>query len=125
MIQGFADAGFDLRLDASVLSSQVGAGKPIDISHVLLHENAKSYSETAAVLSGMESMREQDPGLGLAANPTAEMPEALPVFAPSDPTVNTQPASAPSGFDSTAGFRGGVAQDGVDWTLGWTSYPSN
>ena len=125
IVQGFADAGFDLRLDASVLKSQVGATKPIDISHALLYGNAKAYSDAASVLSTMESMRTQNPGLTSAANPSAQMPNALPIFAPSDPTVNTQPAAVPSGFDSTAGFRGGVAQDGQDWTQGWTSYPAD
>ena len=125
IIQGFADAAFDLRLDESVLKNQVGPGKAIDISHALLHANAKSYSDAASVLSTMESMRMQNPGLPGAANPTAQAPDTLPVFAPSDPTVNTQPAAAPNGFDSTAGFRGGVAQDGQDWTQGWTSYPAD
>lgn len=125
VVQGFADAAFDLRLDESVLQSQVGAGKPVDISHALLHANAKPYSDDAAVLASMDSMRMQDPGLAFAANPTPQAPDALPLFAPSDPTVNTQPASAPTGFDSTAGFRGGVPQDGVNWTLGWTSFPAD
>lgn len=125
IVQGFADAGFDLRLDANVLKNQVGAAKPIDISHALLYENAKAYSDAASVLSTMESMRTQNPGLASAANPNQHMPNTLPVFAPSDPTVNTQPAAVPSGFDSTAGFRGGVAQDGQDWTQGWTSYPAD
>jgi hypothetical protein len=123
IVQGFADTAFDLRLDDDVLATQVGPGKPIDISHALLHANTKPYSGAASVLSTMESMRMQDPGLASAANPTEQMPDALPVFAPTDPTVNTQPAVVPNGFDSTAGFRGGVAQDGQDWTQGWTSYP--
>jgi hypothetical protein len=125
IVQGFADTAFDLRLDDNVLEAQVGPGKPIDVSHMLLHDNTKPYSDQASVLSTMESMRMQDPGLASAANPTEDMPDAAPVFAPTDPTVNTQPAAVPNGFDSTAGFRGGVAQDGQDWTQGWTSYPVN
>jgi hypothetical protein len=125
VIHGFADAAFELRLDDAVLSKEVGASKAIDISHALLSHNASDYSERAAVLSKMDSMRTQDPGLAAAANPTATMPAAIPVFAPSDPTVNTQPAIASGPFDATAGFRGAVPQDAVDWTLGWTSFPTN
>ncbi len=125
IVQGFADAAFDLRLDAGVLANEIGPGKAVDISHVLLHANSLAYSPAAAPLAGMESMRTQDPGLSRAAHPTPEMPDAAPAFAPLDPTVNTQPAQVPLGFDVTAGFRGGIPQDGVDWTLGWTEFPSN
>lgn len=125
LIQGFADAAFDLRLASGVLENEVGDGKSLDISHVLLHANAVNYTESAQVLSGMASMRVQDPGLTAAANPTPEMPDAPPEFAPADPTVNTQPAPPPTGFDATAGFRGAVPQDGVDWTLGWTDFPND
>lgn len=124
LIQGFADAAFDLRLGSAVLEQEVGDGKSLDISHVLFHANAANYSESAQVLSSMASMRVQDPGLAAAANPTPSMPDALPEFAPTNPTVNTQPAPPPTGVDATAGFRGAVPQDGVDWTLGWTDFPS-
>ncbi|HKY40196.1 MAG TPA: hypothetical protein VJN18_29875 [Polyangiaceae bacterium] len=125
IVQGFADAGFDLRLPAGVLKNEVGAGKAVDISHALMSANGAAYSVDAQVLAGMESMRMQDPGLPQAALPNLEMPEAIPRFAPTDPTVNTQPAPVPAGFDATAGFRGAVPQDGIDWTLGWTSYPND
>lgn len=125
VLQGFVDAAFDLALDPDVLQAQVGSGKSIDISHALMNGNARSYTERAQVLSAMDSMRMQDPGLAAALNPTEDMPLATPIFAPTDPTVNTQPAAVPAGFDATAGFRGGVPQDGVDWTLGWTSFPND
>lgn len=125
IIQGFADAAFDLDLDAAVRESQVGPGKSVDISHALMHANQAAYSERAQVLAAMESMRTQNPGLAAAVNPTEDMPDTPPLFAPSDPTVNTQPAAPPASFDQTAGFRGGVPQDGLDWTLGWTSFPND
>jgi hypothetical protein len=125
VLLGFADAAFDLDLDPSIVENQVGAGKQIDISHALLHANKASYSANAQPLMEMESMRIQDPGLPSATNPAPEAPADTPVFAPTDPTVNTQPAPVPAGFDATAGFRGAVPQDGTDWTLGWTSYPPN
>jgi len=125
VIQGFADAGFDLRLSPNVLKNELGSGKSVDISHALLNGNAAAYTEQAQGLSSMQSMRMQDPKLPAATNPTPQMPEAAPLFAPKDPTVNTDPASAPTGFDATAGFRGGVPQDGLDWTLGWTSFPND
>ncbi len=125
VIQGFVDAAFDLALDPDVLQAQVGSGKSIDISHALMNDNARPYTERAQVLSAMDSMRMQDPGLTAALNPTEDMPQAVPIFAPADPTVNTQPAAVPAGFDATAGFRGGVPQDGIDWTLGWTSFPAD
>ena len=125
LIQGFADAAFDLRLSPNVLKNELGSGKNVDISHALLNANTVAYSEQAQGLSTMQSMRTQDPNLRAATNPTPGMPDAIPLFAPADPTVNTDPASAPMGFDATAGFRGGVPQDGPDWTLGWTSFPND
>jgi hypothetical protein len=125
LIQGFADAAFDLRLSPNVLKNELGSGKSVDISHALLNANAVAYSEQAQGLSTMKSMRTQDPALRAATNPTPAMPDAIPLFAPADPTVNTDPASVPPGFDTTAGFRGGVPQDGPDWTLGWTSFPND
>jgi hypothetical protein len=125
IVQGFADAAFDLRLQSAVLENEVGPGKAVDVSHVLMNANEAPYSAEAEVLSGMESMRLRDPGLDQAALPSLDMPDTVPVFAPTDPTVNTQPAPIPAGFDATAGFRGAVPQDGVDWTLGWTSYPND
>jgi hypothetical protein len=125
LIQGFADSAFDLRLKAAVLQSDLGPGKGVDISHVLLNGNAAAYSAQAQGLSSMQSMRMQEPGLTAATNPTLQMPDAEPRFAPADPTVNTDPASVPTGFDATAGFRGAVPQNGTDWTLGWTRFPAN
>lgn len=125
VIQGFADAAFDLRLPQSVLKDQLGLGKNVDISHALLHGNAALYSAQAQALVVAKSMRGQDPGLPAAQLPTPQKPDATPVFAPLDPTVNTDPASVPPGFDATAGFRGGVPQDGTDWTLGWTRFPKD
>lgn len=125
VIQGFADAAFDLRLPPNVLKNELGLGKSVDISHALLNDNTVAYSEQAQDLASMQSMRMQDPKLPAAANPTPAMPDASPLFAPKDPTVNTAPASVPAGFDTTAGFRGGVPQDGLDWTLGWTSFPND
>lgn len=125
VIQGFVDAAFDLALEPELLEKQLGSGKSLDISHALMNANAQPYTERAAVLAAMESMRMQDPGLPAALNPTEDMPTASPRFAPTDPTVNTQPATPPPGFDATAGFRGGVPQDGVDWTLGWTQFPND
>lgn len=125
VIQGFADAAFDLRLAANVLKNELGAGNTVDISHTLMNANVNAYSASAQALGTMQSMRLQDPGLPAAANPTALMPDAEPLFAPSDPTVNTDPAGVPPGLDATAGFRGGVPQDGDDWTQGWTHFPNN
>ncbi|HEX2875571.1 MAG TPA: hypothetical protein VHP33_30170 [Polyangiaceae bacterium] len=124
LIQGFADAAFDLRLSQAILKNELGAGKSVDISHVLLNGNAAAYSAQAQALSSMQSMRTQEPGLRAAANPTLQMPDAEPLFAPQDPTVNTDPASVPTGFDGTAGYRGAVPQDGLDWTQGWTRFPT-
>lgn len=123
LVMGFADAGFDWDLEPAAASSQVGPGKAIDISHALLFGNKLAYSSEAQLLSTMQSMRTQNPGLLDAANPTDERPDALPVFSPTDPTVNIDVAAVPASFDPTAGFRGAVAQDGTDWTDGWTSYP--
>jgi hypothetical protein len=125
LIQGFADSAFDLRLGQTVLKNELGAGKSVDISHALLNGNAAAYSAQSQGLSSMESMRMQDPGLPAAANPTLAMPAAEPRFSPKDSTVNTDPASVPVGFDATAGFRGAVPQNGVDWTQGWTRFPTN
>jgi len=125
IIQGFADAAFDLRVDNAVLANELGPGKAIDISHTLMYANDALYTVKAQPLSGMESMRTQDPSLTSAAYPSAAMPDATPSFAPQDSTVNTQVAPAPAGFDATAGYRGAVPQDGADWTLGWTRFPLN
>lgn len=125
VIQGFADAAFDLRLSPTILKNELGLAKSLDISHALLNGNTAAYSDQAQGLSSMPSMRTQNPGLAGAANPSAQMPDAIPSFAPQDPTVNTDPASVPAGFDTTAGFRGGVPQDGPDWTLGWTTFPND
>lgn len=123
LVVGFADAGFGWDLDAAAAATQVGPGKAIDISHVLHFGNKAPYSSEAQILSTMQSMRMQNPGLPSAANPTETMPDSAPLFSPTDPTVNTDPTAAPAGFDATAGFRGAVPQDGTDWTVGWTSYP--
>jgi hypothetical protein len=125
LIHGFADAAFDLRLEQGVLQNELGPGKSVDISHALLHGNTADYSSSAEALSTMQSMRQQDPGLPSAGYPTPQMPDVTPTFAPTNPTVNTDPAATPGGFDATAGFRGAVPQDGVDWTLGWTHFPKN
>lgn len=125
LVHGFADAAFDLRLEQGVLENELGSGKSVDISHALLHENAADYSSSAQTLATMQSMRQQDPGLPSAGYPTPQMPDVTPTFAPTNPTVNTDPAGTPAGFDATAGFRGAVPQDGNDWTLGWTHFPKD
>jgi hypothetical protein len=123
IVVGFAEAGFDWDLDLAASNTLVGTGKPIDISHVLLFGNKAPYSSQAQSLSTMPSMRLQNPGLPNAADPSETAPTAAPVFSPLDPTVNIDPTPSPSGFDATAGYRGAVPQDGLDWTKGWASYP--
>lgn len=123
IVTGFDVAAFDLRPAQGSIDPQVGPGKNIDISHVLMFNNRAPYTQEAMVLAGMESVRMQDPGLYTAMFPTASMPGMQPNFAPTDPTVNTQPATVPAGFEVTAGYRGAVPQDGVDWTLHWSDYP--
>ena len=119
VIMGFADAAFDLRLPADVLDADVGPSRPIDISHVLMHGNARNYTADAEVLGTMASMREADAGLSLAAERLA------PSFLPSSNEVLIEPAPVPRPFDTLAAFRGAMAPDATDWTLGWTAFPTD
>lgn len=117
IVTGFSDAAFDLRLDD--VESVLGAGRPLDISHVLMDETETPYSTRAQALAGMLSMRQKDPGL--AAATTLEAPS----FRPTSDTVRVEVTPAPPPFDATAAYRGAVSPDGDDWTSGWTAYPSD
>jgi hypothetical protein len=119
LIMGFADAAFDLRLPGDMLENAVGPSRAIDVSHVLLSDNARSFTATAEVLSGMASMRSGDPGLALATD------RGMPLFQPTGSEVLIEPAPTPPPFDTTAAFRGAVAPSGQDWTLGWTAFPGD
>ena len=62
IVYGFADAGFDLRLPAALLASELGSGKSVNVSHILMHANASPYTTEASGLMAMASMRLADPG---------------------------------------------------------------
>jgi hypothetical protein len=117
IVTGFSDAAFDLRLDD--IESVLGAGRPLDISHVLMDETETPYSTRAQALAGMLSMRQKDPGLATATTTDA------PSFRPTSDTVRVEVTPAPPPFDATAAYRGAVSPDGDDWTTGWTAYPAN
>jgi hypothetical protein len=119
VILGFADAAFDLRLPAETLENDVGPDRLVDISHVLLHANARDFTSAAEVLAGMPSLRSGDPGLAHATD------RAAPLFLPLAQEVLIEPAPVPQPFDTTAAFRGAMAPGGADWTLGWTAFPSD
>jgi hypothetical protein len=119
VIIGFADAAFDLRLSEDRLENEVGAGRAVDVSHVLLDGNTRSFTASAEVLASMPSLRMGDPGLLLATD------RAAPSFLPTSTEVLIEPVSVPQPFDTTAAFRGAMPPGGVDWTRGWTAFPAD
>jgi hypothetical protein len=119
VIVGFADAAFDLRLPEDMLENEVGAGRAVDVSHILLDGNTRSFTANAEVLATMPSLRMGDPGLLLATDRTA------PSFLPTNTEVLIEPVPVPQPFDTTAAFRGAMPPGGVDWTRGWTAFPSD
>jgi hypothetical protein len=119
IVQGFADAAFDLRLPTELLQSGVGAARAIDISNVLMHDNEVAYTPEASVLANMIGMRIKDPLLASAADAD------LPKFQPASDTVSIEVKTPPPPFDVAASYRGAIPPDGVDWTAEWTAFPEN
>ena len=117
IVFGFADAAFDLRLPAAVLASELGPGKSIDISHVLMHANASPYTTGSFWSRRMASMRLADPGLADA----LDAHRAVVLAADDDVLIEPQAGMPP--FDTTATYRGAMPPDGPDWTSGWTAFP--
>jgi hypothetical protein len=118
IVTGFADAAFDLRLPEEVLANELGVGKAVDISHVLLFENQVDYSAAAQKLGESPGMRSDDPGLSRAA--VGEDPS----FVPEEAAVLVDVAAAAVNLEM-AGFRGALDYEGEDWTAGWTAYPTD
>lgn len=119
VIQGFADAAFDLRLPTETIAAELGPGRAIDISHVLMHGNAALYTPAAQVLSGALSMRQADPRV------TGAVSRSDPSFVPSGSAVLIEVADVPMPFDTTAAYRGALPPSGSNWTSGWTAFPED
>jgi hypothetical protein len=118
IVTGFFNAGFDLRLPSDVLENEIGSGKAIDVSHVLLFGNEADYSDAAEGLGEAAGMRSDDPGLSRAA--VGEDPS----FVPEQPSVLIDVAPVSANLEGAA-FRGALPYGGEDWTTGWTAYPAN